>query len=269
MMTFINQFNDIIKSPYVNNSAKLLLEEGNKNNLFVNYFGVNYNEKNIVSVKLYFSFFNNPSEKIINEFLIPGEYHKLIAENWKPALTYTYLHQGLTFGLKCYLKDNKPEVNRYIHFRTKHPLFGLPNDIKLSTDEDTNLPGICIEFHKNGIEKKKYFYIHSIENKTKLIKDFGLSGLIRPHDINSIEFSESTIEKKINLGVSKSEDAAKIIESEGNQYISELSAYFYKVYRLYYFAPGFRLNSNTRAIYYVPKDAYYKLMPVQTLHLFF
>lgn len=265
-MNFIEQFNFIINNQKVNENIRFILDEGDKHSLFINYFGVNYNKEKLVSVKLYFSFFKNPSNSFLNTFEINDIYKNLIFNNWKPSKTYNFIHQGLTFGLKCYLNNGKVIINKYVHFRTSNFALGLPSKLNLF-DEDKINPGICLEFHNSYIEEKKYFYINSIENKLKLLKDFGIENKATIKNLNIIEYTESELERKINLGLNNTDSVKKILTIENNQRLKELSFYFYNKFNLYFFAPGYRINNTTKAIYYVPREVYYENFPMQTINL--
>ncbi|MBI2968067.1 MAG: hypothetical protein HYY40_09665 [Bacteroidetes bacterium] len=265
-MKFADQFDTIFYSSKVNENVRLILNEGSAHDLFINYFGVNYNETDIVSVKLYFSFFERPSENILSEFGINEKHRGLIFTNWMPSKRYDFIHQGLTLGLKCYLKNNEIIINKYIHFRTTEFALGFPDEIKL-LKEDRNCPGICLEFHEEVTEVKKYYYITSAENKSKIIKNFGIEAIVKHNDISMIEYTESELGRKINLAVNRADTVKTILMKENNKYILDLSSYFFRRYNLYFFAPGYRISSNTKSIYYVPKMVYYENYPLQTINL--
>lgn len=266
-MSFINQFYTILKNPKVIEESNKLFSEGKNDKLFIDYFGVNYNEENIVSVKFYFSFLNIfPSDDLFRDFNLDENTISIIKSNWKTSDKFEYLHQGFTFGLKCYVKKGKVIINKYIHFRTKEFINGLPKSITLQDSDQNNFPGICIENHPSKIEHKNYFYVTSKEAKTAIFQMFDLnnSGL----DLNEIymfEYTESEIEKKINIILPESASVKKYLEKNGNNSILELSSYFFTKHQLYYFAPGIRLDSSTKAIYFLPKQLFYEFTPVNCI----
>ena len=80
-----------------------------------------------------------------------------------------------------------------------------------------------------------------------------------------IEYTESDKEKKVNLIIPKSEGVKKFLENENNISILKLSEYFYNKHKLYYYGPGLRFKSTTKAIYFLPKELYYSLNRVNTV----
>lgn len=266
-MSFLKQFHTITQDLNVKNISNRLLEEGKKDSLFIDYFGVNFNETNLVSVKLYFSFLSCfPSHELLEEFVQDDSMIKLIKEKWKTSKSFNFLHQGLTFGLKCYLKENRIEINKYVHFRTKEFPLGFPKEIILQKEELENYPGVCIEQHTSGPELKKYFYLTSLESRKKIFELFNLSqNKLAVEEIEMMEYTESDKENKVNLIIPKSEGVKKFLENENNISILKLSEYFYNKHQLYYYGPGLRFNSTTKAIYFLPKELYYSLHRVNTV----
>lgn len=267
-MKFIHQFNAIVNSKEVRSSVDCLLKEGVNSPIFLNYFGVNYSKNNLVSVKLYFSFFEKPSDIFLNEFGISEKYKELIFNNWIPSKTYDFMHQGLTFGLKCYLKNDEIIINKYLHFRTPNIVLGMPNEIKLF-DEDKFYPGICMEFHENRVEEKKYFYINSTQNINKLLQEFSFHKQVAANELHQIEFTESNEEKKVNLIFKNTESISKLLKEDDNWFINELNRYFFEKYKLYYYGYGKRLDKDVNALYFVPKEVLTSVVPFQILPLIF
>ncbi len=268
-MSFIDQFQTIIQDSKVKELSNRLLKEGENDSLFIDYFGVNFNGENLVSVKLYFSFLHvYPSDELLNEFVQDDSIIKLIKENWNTSHSFDYLHQGFTFGLKCYLKEDKIEINKYVHFRTKEFVLGKPKNFELQDEDLSNFPGICIEQHKLGPELKKYFYLTSSKSKKIIFDLFDLSkNNLSLEEIDMMEYTESEKEEKVNLIIPKSETVKKFLENEQNFDLQKLSEYFYREHELYYYGPGLRLNSETRAIYFLPKQLYYSLTKVNTVKI--
>jgi hypothetical protein len=267
MMDFVKQFKDIINNGEVQKRAKFYMDCGANDPRFINYFGVNYNRGNIISVKLYFSFLEQPPELIFDQLKLSSEHRQLIKDYWKPSKSFDYTHQGLTFGLKCYLTDEGVIINDYLHFRTKEFVLGFPEKIDLTAEDKQNFPGVCIEFHEKQNELKNYYYITSEINKQKLINMFAINN-VAVEDIFSIEYTESNIESKVNLTFNNSEGMREYFNDLNCDGINELNKYFFDNHKLYYFAPGMRLNSNVNALYYISKDAFENLIYLQTLQLF-
>jgi hypothetical protein len=265
-MRFIEQFKGIIESVIVQNELNFVLNQYVKKP-FINYFGVNYNDDNLVSVKLYFSFFQYPSDEMFERFNVSNEDLVLIRENWMPSESYDYMHQGLTFGLKCYLKDGEIKVNKYFHFRSPIKKQVKPNFIKITDVEPDNHPGFCVEYNFTNKERKNYYYYSTKANLEVLLSEFGLAKE-EASKISLIEYTESNIEKKINIIYNKAEDILNYLKNSKNQNIVQFNKYLFDKYGLYFFGPGLRYKSSTKAIYYVTKNSFYGLHEEQTLKLF-
>lgn len=263
-MSFIEQFYYIINQPNVKSRMDELLREGEKHKQFINYFGVNFNKETIVSVKLYFSFFETPSATVLDKLNLSENQSSKIDQYWNPPNKYEYFHQGLTIALKCYLSNDNVIINDYIHFRSDKLPFIPPKYVELSEEDKKHYVGVCFEKHDNLDENKNYYYITSNHSKQLLLNDFGLNKKLS-NKISFIEYTESNIERKLNLIFTSTEDVKKYFQELNNANINEMNTYFYNKYKLYFFAPGLRYNSSTKAIYYVPKETFYTQHELRTI----
>lgn len=246
-----------------------LLNFGKDDFLFSSYFGVNYDDDNLVSVKLYFSFLKElPHDDVLNEYIKDHNFIKLLKEHWTSSNKITHHHQGLTLSLKCYLEGNNVTINKYSYFRAQNFLLGFPEKINLNDEDKDNMPGFCIEHHQNKSELKKYYYISSSENIKKLIQLFSVDG-ISINDISFIEYTESKNDTKVNIALNSSNSVKSYLGSSNNLKIIELSEFFYTKFKLYYFSPGIRINNAVKALYYLPEYRYHELRSVNTLDLLF
>lgn len=267
---FRDQFTHILNDPFVKEQALFLLNQGKNTKNFINYFGVNYNKDNVVSVKLYFSFLSAFPKSVAQMFSIPNEFAEKIQLYWKPSDQYEYFHQGLTFGLKCYLTpEDRVRVNHYAHFRSENLPKKYPLRVTLEKEDLKQTQGVCYERHKDNSELKQYYYITSQSARMHLFDQYGLSNNQLQH-VPMIEYTESDLESKINMIFNGSDYVDDYLRSScENSNILELSKFFFQNYNLYFFCPGKRKNSTTRALYFVPREVYTMLYPLQTLNKLF
>lgn len=254
-MKFISQFKSVINNEQVREKILFFLEHGKKDPLFINYFGVNYDTHNILTVKLYFSYFNFPEPSFFAALNIPSEYEKLIREKWKTSKQYNFLHQGLTFSLKCHFANNEIIINNYFHFRSEY--FKQKPKLSNLVEEKNNINGISVEFGKDILDERYYYYLTSEANKATLFKKFELYDNMSK--INLIEYTESKDEQKVNVLYKNSNDVFQILLNSKNEEIITLSSYLFNKFNLYFFAPGARKKSDKKAIYFVSKESYYGL----------
>ena len=261
----IDEFKKILHHPEVLKEIRYFIEYGKTLPYYTNYFGVNFNSQGLVSVKLYFSFFEIPDDKIFKKYNINPTFLKALKENWKSEPDKKYIHQGITLGLKCYVKNEKIEINSYVHYRCSNYHLGFPKGLNLTDLDKENYPGFCLENHDWGSEVKRYYYISDPITKQKLLSEFELEDKIKVTDLSFIEYTESEVEKKINLITNNSSSVKNVLESLNNSKIIDFSHYLFKEHELYYFAPGFRHQKDTVAIYYLPKSLYYEIGNINTI----
>jgi len=255
--------NNILEDNDVKENINFLFSETNKDPLSTNYFGINYSKDEFKSLKIYFSIASFFPENTLKYFGINQKYIDLIKQNWEPSKKLEYIHQGLTFGLKCYLIDGKVNLNKYFHFRTKNSVKN-PSLIEIEQEELKNIPGICVEFHNDLDEIKYYYYLYKKESINKILKMFKISNILNENEISAIEYTESNIEIKINILHKQVSTISKCIHNED---IIEISKFFYENYGLYYQGAGFRKNKDVRSIYYIPKKALYETYPFKSFSL--
>jgi hypothetical protein len=263
-LEYLDIIRTILKDKMVNDNIRLLIEATKEDSLATNYFGINYTKDDFKSFKIYYSIASFFPMGLLKGFGLSDENIELIKRYWKPTDSLSYFHQGITLGLKCYIQSGEVVVNKYFHFRTDE-LVQKPKKLSLGA-EDSLLPGICVEFHNNLDELKYYYYINSKENIDLLISSFKIEELINSEDIKCIEYTESEIERKINIVTTSTNSIAKCIN---NSNIFELSEYLFKDHKLYYSAPGFRYMSDVRALYFFPKKILYNTEPFSSFTDFF
>lgn len=265
---FIDVFKMVMSNEDVKKRVTEILDCSTDKKSFINYFGINYAANNLLSVKLYFSYLEMPSDAIFKLFGVNIEHQEIIKKYWKPVTNYSFVHEGLTFALKCYLKNEKVMINNYFGFRSASPLLGLPKFISLE-QEDLFYPGYCVEYDDlTSFAEKKYFFIRSLENKNILIDKFNLSSILSEKDLVEIEYAEHDTESKINLGVKSTDVIKKLFELDNNNFINKFNNWLFTEHKLYYYGYGLRLNSDIKAIYYVPKQALGQFIPFQTIESF-
>jgi hypothetical protein len=254
-MSFIEQFYSVIRNGEVRALSARLMHLGKQDPNFCSYFGVNYSKDSLLSVKLYFSFISQPPKEAFDLFPVDEAVERMISLHWEPSDKLLKMHQGLTFGLKCYLKENTIRVNKYLHFRTSDFILGMPQLLPLKKEDLESSPGICIEFHPEANELKRYYYVCSDEGKRMIGDAFRISAL-GPEKISLVEYTESDRESKINLVIPAASDVQKLMEIPAHPEIMELSRHFYSNHQLYFFGPGIRKDQDARAIYFLPKEIY-------------
>lgn len=265
---FIDVFKQVMSNHLVKKKVCKILDLSDDAASFINYFGINYSSTDVLSVKLYFSYLKMPSDELFDLFGVNQKHIEFIKKHWNPVTNYSFVHEGFTFALKCYLKKEEILMNNYFGFRSPTTLLGLPSLINLK-DEDLFYPGYCVEYSTPAdFAEKKYFFIRSIENKIQLINRFNLSGVLSENELVEIEYAEHKANSKINLGVKSTDVIQKLFEHDNNKLINTFNNWLFSEHQLYYYGYGVRLNTDVKAIYYLPKHALGQFLPFQTIPTF-
>lgn len=261
-MNFIEQFYLILNNHEVKSRVSFLLDRGKKDTRFIDYFGVNYDDEKITSVKLYFSFFDEIPYDALDYIGIDKSVLSLIEQCWSPVEKYEYFHQGLTLALKCYVKDEDIQINPYFHFRSEKLPFISPKHIQLTSVDKQNPFGICVEQHSGKVELKNYYYLSDKKSIASIWPIFSENNSFLDK-ISLIEYTEGEKTNKINTIFSNSGVTMKYLL--GQLKINEFNLFLYEKHQLYFFAPGLRQNSEIKALYFLPKKALYDLCKINTI----
>lgn len=195
-----------------------------------NYIGINFDEKDIYSVKFYFHVFPVIKEEDVKLFL---------DNNHKDYFKYIQLYdasvgQGCAFELKFLRDKEKPTIGFHYRLKADEKSFQLIGYPKKMDFIDSNLgPGINYEYNGDEVLIKNYYYYEKDSYKQYFANRFKMDFLT---EVPFIEFAESIDMSKINFWFG-SENYHKIkkidlfsntelqhIESIGNQYKMDLKA---------------------------------------------
>lgn len=205
---------------------------------YFNYFGVNFDERGVVSVKFYFHVFRyiEPNEAAL--FLPTLDDFEKYYHLYQESKGQTLDSSGCAFELK-FLRDGDEPVKGF-HFRLlpnaeSYKLIGLPKRIPLTDFQNWLRPGINYEYRGKEVLRKTYYYFTQEEHKAYFAKRFGLEFLIKAA---LIEYSESQGFCKINtwygtdLSMAKvgnilSEDQILEVDRLCNKYGFNVKAYGY------------------------------------------
>lgn len=254
-MKFIHQFNTIINDQNVHDEIDFFMKIGKTDSQFLNYFGINYSDETLISVKFYFSFFDRIPSEILKRNIFSKKDIELIERYWGKVKHYSYLHQGLTFGIKCYWVKGEIKIHYYFHFRSKKIPFKQPKHSRINEDDLLNPLGICVETNDTFHDLKRYYYIQDKSTQKTMLQELNLSEEYL-ESIETIEYTESNLnDRKVNLIINNLGVIENYLSKNDNPFITDLSSYFHKNHKLYFYGPGIRFNKPIHAIYYLPKEA--------------
>jgi hypothetical protein len=260
-MRFIEQIKEILQNQEVKKWFNLFLEEGRKDAQFSTFFGVNYNGDSVVSLKLYFSFFEFIPEKILEKMQFDENTNRIIYSCWSPIKKMEYSHQGLVFAVKCYTKDNEININPYLGFRSPLLSYLKPHLIQMTDLDQLNVPGICFEKNKIFTACKNYFYLSDIKTKRAVFAQFNID-VDLAEKVAQIEYTEGDQLQKMNITFSDAVTTRNFIFGKPHEELDTLCRYFFETKQWYHYAPGVRKDSDTRAVYFIPKKAHYEFYKI-------
>ncbi len=231
---------------------------------YLSYFGLNYDNDQLINIKIYFAFFRRllPSEVGL---LLPdstGFYKNYL--NWEESQKFDMEHMGCSFSIKMGM-DMKPVY--YYHFRTNQQIEMLPGKIIL-TDEELmrNQRTFCVEYKGTDVFNKNYFFIFDHANKKSLLKKMGVSFFENKHNLPYLlEYTETNKWDKIILAIDKVEEHETFRQEVLSHSINQLIDHLAKKYDVMSVSPGFYSDGKVRSIYFVDKNPLIYLQNTNTI----
>lgn len=215
----------------------------------LNYFGINFDEKGICSVKFYFAFFRRLQKHEVELFLPHTKDFDAYYHLWQESKQRSFEHTGCTFEVK-FKGDDFPVTG--FHFRI-HPteesynLIGYPQQLPFNIKDVSTRPGINYEYEKNGVLRKKYYYFEN-ENHKKVIAERFKKPFAEKASL--IEYTETEKFSKVNLWrfdySPENRKRPNYFTKENNNLIDELE----KKYGLINVSDGFYENDTIKATYF-------------------
>jgi hypothetical protein len=156
----------------------------------MNYVGINFKGNDVVSVKIYFSFFHNLKEEDILKYIPTSADYNRYIHLWRESTIRNLEHSGCAFTIK--FKPGKP-ITYGFHYRITpskeaYDLIGRPNNIPFKVDDLGTRPGINYEYNNNETVVKRYYYFDKDDHREYFAKRFNNPFALNLH---LIEYTES------------------------------------------------------------------------------
>ncbi len=239
------KINELLKHLFKSREFDLLYKMSyNKSIPYQNYIGVNFNKSDVISIKLYFTFFEIPDFNFVKSYLPDTMGYEKYIGFYKSGSERSLLNSGIAFTLKI---NSSGEIKRGYHFRIdKTYSFPEIKAFKCNNNDLLNI-GICQEFDKDMLTKY-YYYFDKAYNKEKFAERFD-----KAHAIKSdlIEYTESEkFNKLITCNLTKNSFYQKFLRYN-SPIADEVDHLFVGTYGLdNTVAHGFYENSDIEAKYY-------------------
>lgn len=256
--SFINTVNDVFSNLKVRKRIEIFNKIGLLDERYYNYFGINYTDEKIITIKFYFSYRTPQKSIFVTKNLLPMDIKDFIQEHWVLFEDNLDFNEGVTLGFKVQLDKKEFDISDYVHFRSLN--FNRPLRLRTLNVEKDNREGVSIEWDgAQKLKKRNYFYFSTSKNKNNLLVFFRLD--FTDKDIDIIEYTESEKEQKVILIIPERNTVEKYIRLKNNKKLNQLCQYLSEEKELFPFAPGERFNKNVSAIHFferhvsdVPKD---------------
>ena len=222
----------------------------NKSFPYLNYFGINYDNKGVYSVKFYFHLFNKLNEEQVALFLPTTEHYfqyehlRNYSEIATPQVT------GCAFEVKFYKHSSNPVLGFHYKLKPKRESFDLignPTNLPETLIDYSYSPAINYEYHKDKTLRKKYFYFFNPSPKQYFSKRFNIPKLTLS---SFIEYAESENISKINAIFNKKSIEKLDFEFKTNKKILAIC----EKYQLYVKFLGFYESHPIKAYYFYPRN---------------
>ncbi|HRO74650.1 MAG TPA: hypothetical protein PLP27_00710 [Crocinitomicaceae bacterium] len=244
-----------------------LLWEQNIHVPYYNYFGINFNGSEIVSIKFYFHTFKELSKNQLLQFIpTDTDFNQYYSYHIKSDIQ-NIEHSGCAFEVKFY-KDIENLVKGF-HFRIPYTVetlekIGKPQFLGQAVNFKIFNIGINYEYFPNNPLRKTYFYFNQPKD-IEYFSDRFKQDCIR--NAKLVEYSESETFSKINTWYGRNHiltEKANTFEYPIKQIIQDIC---FK-YNLKATSFGFYENKNIKSVYFVDADPqkplYYERNPELT-----
>jgi hypothetical protein len=233
---------------FLSEYERLLLLSGN-NELPFTYFGINFKNDKVDSVKFYAHFLGDmTSEEILGFIPTARDFLKFLPlRNDEKSISGR--NAGIALEIKFLRSENEPHYGFFYHLKNNKESFdavgfpaGLPQELK----SDCLGVGINFEYRKNDTLRKQYYYFNKPENKAFFEKKFDVNLL---QEVRLIEYAESDSFAKINAygrNVMEIHSKAHTFSETERQIISCLN----NRYGLINLGYGFYENKDVKSIYF-------------------
>lgn len=215
---------------------------------YFNYIGINFNAKEIVSVKFYFHVFNRISEKDANFFLPTTEDFRKYYGMYQESIEQNLEHSGCAFTLK--FNPTKVDVIRGFQIRVQNSnksneLIGQSKQLPFAIDDSCLPSGINYEYQQEKSLRKIYHYFNQDKHKIYFAERFKLPFL---KSASLIEYSESNHFSKINTWYKNDpllNAQANLLPPKQKLVVEQLCAKYQLTAKVF----GYYENSDIKAVY--------------------
>lgn len=222
-----------------NSKYEEFLNQSNLQKKFT-YWGINFENKKVASVKFYVHLYNIPSQDEVLQFIPTLEDFNRHIGHYDQNIHIRINNAGIAFELKYKLEEAEPHTGFFFMVNDESDNY-FPSVLPEELKKICSCKGINYEYLNTKKIFKRYFYFNNAECGNFFNKEFHLDDL---NNFDTIEYAESKDLSKIN------------IYGTGN-YLSNFAPrerkiiqYFNQKYNLKNLGYGMYFNKDIRSIYF-------------------
>jgi hypothetical protein len=235
LLTFLKNYENIISK--------------NKSNQNFTYFGVNFMNGKVDSVKFYAHVFEQMSIPEIKQFVPTSDDYTEFLDLRNKGLNVNKNSAGVALELKYKADSEEPRYGFFYHLNNveeSYDRIGFPEELSQHMKNNCAGLGINFEYHESLLTFKKYYYFKDSTSKTELESKFGIRLL---KNATLLEYAKSGSMAKMNAYKSELPELLKrgsIFTKDERSIIS----YFNNKYKLVNLGCGVYQDKKIKSIYF-------------------
>lgn len=214
---------------------------------YLNYFGINFLNDNIDSIKFYahITEYNLTNSNLSDYFLSPADYNSFIIAH-KKCYKFEKTNLGTVIELK--FKKNENKSVKGIFYNIDHNLLIADKNSLLPDDvmKRKVAEGLNFEYGENPIKKKYYYFLD------EYVKQYFSEIMEKPFFINAnlIEYAETSSFSKVIATFGSKAKSVRIENKLFSERENSLIDFLCEKYNLMNRAYGFYINNNIKSVYF-------------------
>lgn len=216
------------------------------------YFGVNYDQSGIRSIKFYIVSFKKTDVERLRTFFPYTDEIRDVYKDFESSMVFDMNNLGAAFGIKV---DKSFDIS-YSFYQKKHGYIPPPPQSfhMLSKEKSIREDYYVMEFKKDKGYIKNYYLLFNNDNITSIIMKFDLNNALSVSDLGCVELGEFQNKQKISLTFKDDLKKEQYIKDTNNHSFLELDQFIKNTYGFFSFFPGNYLGNNLKSIYYFDRN---------------
>jgi len=219
---------------------------------YLNYFGINFLNNNIDSVKFYAHITedNLTPSNLSNYFLSASEYESFLISR-KKCYKFEKTNLGTVIELKFKKNENKSVKGIFYNIDNNLSISDKKNSLPIDVMNKKVAEGVNFEYGENPIKKKYYYFLD------EHVKKYFSEVMKKPFLINAnlIEYAETSSFSKVIATFGSKAKSVRIENKLFSEIENSLIDFLCEKYNLMTRAYGFYINSDIKSVYFFDNNS--------------